>query len=422
MPLCCIEPARGPIDAAFDAIPSKSATHRALVAASMAEGESTIGRPLDAADTRATRDALSALGATVRSEPGAWMVRGRGGGFRGGAAIDCGASGTTARFLLALAALGAAPSTIDGTDRLRERPMAPLAAALRSLGAVIVSRGEGELPLVAGGAPVPGGRVTLSGGASSQFASAILLAAPGFTRGVHLVIAPPLVSAGYLAMTRRTLERFGAVVHSGAPHEIVVAAGPLAPRRLTIEGDHSAASYLFAAAAVRGGTVRVAGLARDSLQPDARFLTDLAALGCTVTEDAGAIVVRSDGRIPPFSIDLAGAPDLAPTLCALAVHAEGACRLTGLDHLRLKESDRLAALAAGAACFGARAMVEGGTLAIEPRASGRRDEGPLDVVGDHRIAMAFAVAGLRGGVLLSDGSVVAKSYPSFWEDFARLSA
>ena len=423
MPPRCIEAANGPVRAEFRAIPSKSETHRALVAGAMADGETTIVGPLDSPDTRRTRDGLSAMGTAIRISDDSWVVRGLGGRIPGGAVVELGESGTSARFLTAVAALGEQPSTLDGSSRLRERPMDELVGALRALGASLAAREGAGLPLRAGGQAVRGGTVELPAGRSSQFASALLLAAPAFERGVRLVLRPPLVSRGYLAMTLAMLESFGAIVERHGEHEIVVPRQRLVPCRRGIAGDHSAASYLFAAAAIVGGTVRVTGLARASLQPDARFLADLERIGCAISERDGAIAVRGSGRIPPFSWDLRDAPDLAPTACAVALNAEGSCRLTGLGHLRLKESDRLAQLATNAIRMGAGATIRGDALLIEPAGEGRVADASIDVVNDHRIAMAFAVAGLRrGGVTLSDAGVVAKSYPTFWVDFERLTS
>lgn len=417
----CIEPAKGPVDGDFRAVSSKSATHRALVVAALARGTSTIDLPLDADDTRRTREGLVALGVPVRVEGTSWRVDGVDARLPGGARIDLGASGTSARFLAALAALGEKPSVLDGSPRLRERPMVELITALKALGADATSREGGYLPVRAGGRRPRGGEIRLSGGRSSQFASALLMAGSAFERGLALEVVPPLVSFPYVEMTLATLRAFGVAVGRSGRASFTVAPGSIRACRLAIEGDHSAASYLLAAAALTGGVARVRGLARGSAQPDARFLDDLESLGCSVVDEGGSVRVRGPGRIPAFSWDLHDAPDLAPTACALALFAEGPCLLSGLDHLRLKESDRLAALAAAAGRLGARAEVRGGSIAVEPL---RRVPPPgttIEVVGDHRIAMAFAVAGLRcDGIVLDDGDVVAKSYPGFWEDFERL--
>ena len=420
----CIEPARRPVDAALTAVPSKSATHRALVAAAIAKGTSEIRFPLDADDTRATREGLRAMGVRIEDRDGVWAVEGAAGAIRGGGSIDAGASGTTARFLTALAAVGSDPSTIDGSPRLRERPMQELVEALRAAGAGVVAREGGRLPIRAGGTPVRGGAVQVAAGRSSQFASALLLAAPAFVEGLRLDVPAPRVSFPYVTLTVEMLGRFGARVDREAEGRFAVPRQTLTAATIEIEGDHSSASYLLAATAIVGGRLRLAGLRADSAQPDARFLRDLAGLGCTVTRDgASAVTLEASGEIPAFVWDLSDAPDLAPTAAVLALFSRGPCRLTGLDHLRFKESDRMDALASNLERCGARVDVADGTLSIGPPGRSALTAAEIRVASDHRTAMAFAVAGLAiPGVCLDEPEAVAKSYPGFWDDLARLTA
>ena len=420
MPTRCIEPAKAPLRAEFRAVPSKSVTHRALVAAALAAGESEILEPLDAEDTRCTLRAIRALGVRVDERERAWIVHGSAGAVRGGGVIDLEASGTSARFLTALAALGAQPSSLDGSPRLRERPMEELIEALAALGGTIAATNGRSLPLRAGGSAVRGGRVALSGARSSQFASALLLAAPAFDRGLRLDVLPPRVSFAYVHLTVRILESFGAVVTRDGEAGFQVAPQTLRGTTLTVEGDHSSASYLFAAAAIVGGRVRISGLEAGSLQPDARFLEDLRSLGCVVAPDDDGVVVEGSGYVPAFSWDLADAPDLAPTAAVLALFADGPCVLSGLHHLALKESDRLATIRDNLVALGARADVHEGSLSVLPPKRGEARGGRIEVARDHRIAMAFAIAGLVvAGVTIADPEAVAKSYPAFWDDLAR---
>jgi 3-phosphoshikimate 1-carboxyvinyltransferase len=416
----CIESANGPIDATFDAMPSKSATHRALIAGALAFGRSEIRGPLDAEDTRRTLHGLRSLGIAVDEADRAWVVHGHG-VIPGGGVLSLGASGTSARFLLALASLGGSPSVLDGSPRLRERPMDELIVALRSLGASVTTSGQTLWPLRAGGSMVMGGSVVLSGEKSSQFASALLLVASSFERGLRLTVAPPRVSFAYVRLTLETLTAFGAVVTSEGDGRFSVPPQRLRAATVAIEGDHSSASYLFAAAAILGGRVRVRGLRPDSAQPDARFLEALRSLGCRVGADANGVLVESSGRVPAFSWDLGDAPDLAPTAAVLALFAEGPCVLSGLQHLTLKESDRLAALEHNLVRLGARVDVREGALSIVPPSPPGPSGAPIRAMNDHRIAMAFAIAGLRiPGTTIDDSEAVAKSYPRFWKDFAGL--
>lgn len=417
----CIEAANGPVDAVFDAMPSKSATHRALIASALASGRSEIRGPLDSEDTRRTLAGLRELGVVVDEREGAWIVEGAGGVIPGGGSIDLGASGTSARFLVALASLGERPSVLDGSTRLRERPMGELIGALSSLGASIAQPSRQAWPLRAGGSSVRGGSVTLSGARSSQFASALLLAASSFERGVRLEVSSPRVSFAYVTLTVEMLESFGAVVVREGDAGFSMPRQRLRAANVAIEGDHSSASYLFAAAAILGGRVRVQGLRVPSAQPDARFLEDLRSIGCHVRADAGGVLVEGSGVVPAFSWDLADAPDLAPTAAVLALFAEARCVLSGLKHLTLKESDRLATLRVNLARLGAAVELDEGVISIDPPARGRATGAPIRVMDDHRMAMAFAIAGLRvTGTTIDQPESVAKSYPRFWEDLGSL--
>jgi 3-phosphoshikimate 1-carboxyvinyltransferase len=416
----CIEPAKRPLDAEFRAVPSKSATHRALVGAAMAAGRSTIAGPLVAEDTQRTLYGLRTLGVRIEEDGGLWHVDGVAGSPRGGGIVHLGASGTSARFLTAFAALGSAPSLLDGTARLRERPMSELVDALRALGASVDAPG-GTLPVRAGGAPVPGGSVAVRGDQSSQFTSALLLAACGFRDGLRLQITGPRVSWSYVEMTLEMLATFGAVVERSHAGGFIVPPQTLHAAEVTVEGDHSSASYHLAAVAILGGRLRARGLRCDSLQPDARFLEDLTSLGCRIEHDGDDVVVTASGELPGFTWDLAGAPDLAPTAAVLALFASGPSRLSGLDHLRLKESDRLAVIAVNVEKLGAFAKVNGGTLTIEPPPRGALHGAVIDAAGDHRIAMAFALAGRAlSGVSIDGPEAVAKSYPGYWQDAAAI--
>lgn len=414
----CIVPATRAVGGRCLAAPSKSWTHRALVAAALADGASRIERPLVADDTLRTRDAIRALGIEVLEREGAWIVEGRGGAIAGGARVDCGASGTTARFVTALAALAGRETRIDGDARLRARPMEELCAALRRLGADV--RGPGTLPLEVGGARPRGGEVAIPGERSSQFASALLLVGASLVDGLDLTVLPPRASFSYALLTAEVLARFGIEAEHDGHGRFRVEHGLARAADVVVDGDYSSASYLFAAAAIAGGRVVVQGLGPGSRQPDARFLADLAALGCEVTRSGDEIEVAASGTIRPFDLRYDDAPDLAPTAAALALCAEGESVLRGLRNLRHKESDRLAVLAANAARLGAAVRLEDDLLAIRPPAR-LADGVEIDVAGDHRIAMAFALVGLgRTPLTLSDAGVVAKSYPGFWEDLGAL--
>jgi 3-phosphoshikimate 1-carboxyvinyltransferase len=410
------------VDVAFRAVPSKSDTHRALVAAALARGESEIVAPLLADDTSRTRDGLAALGARFAEFPSTWRVEGTAGSLPGGAKLSLGESGTTCRLLSAVAALGVEPSLLDGAPRLRERPLRPLLEALASLGARIEADPRtGGLPLRIGGRPLRGGAVRVPGGQTSQFASALLLVGARLPGGLEVEVEPPHVSLPYLRMTLLTLSAFGVVASQPREGTWRVPETDYAGLRYRVEGDHSSASYFLAAAVATGGRVRVDGLEPDSLQADAAFGPLLRAAGARVSSAPGSVTVESAGTLDAFDVDLSAAPDLAPTVAVVALFAGGECRLRGLGHLRLKESDRLDAVAEGLRTLGAAVAIEGDALRVAPPARARG--GIVQTRSDHRLAMAFAVAGLRiPGVVVDDAACVAKSNPGFWDDFAALEA
>jgi 3-phosphoshikimate 1-carboxyvinyltransferase len=365
-----IQPVPGPLSAVVEAPPSKSATHRALVAAALATGSSTIERPLEADDTRITLQALADLGFEVAATPSGWEVAGLGGTVPGGGEIALGESGTSFRFVTAVASLGQRPSRLDGAPRLRERPVHDLASVLERLGATLkLTGGGGGLPLEAGGSPVRGGVVSVSASHSSQFASALLLIGPRLDGGLELNLAPGAVSLPYIELTARVMREFGVEVERPDSLSWRVPAGDYAGRRYEIEGDHSSASYFLAAAAIVGGTVR---------------------------------------------------PDVVPTLAVLALFADGPCSMRGIAHLRIKESDRLGVLASNLRRLGRGAeATEDALLVAAP--GGPLHGATIETASDHRMAMAFAVAGLRiEGVVIDNPACVSKSNAGFWEGFSRI--
>jgi len=406
--------------AAFRAPPSKSVTHRALVAAALARGRSAVRNPLDADDTRVTREGLSALGVPVTDESGTWVVEGRDGLVAGGGRLDLRESGTSARLLLALSALGEAPSVLDGDPRLRERPIADLAEALERLGArVVPGDRSGKLPLEAGGVPPSGGRVEVPGDATSQYASALLLVGSRLPHGLDLTMRLPAVSLPYVRITERVLADFGVRVRNDGLRWLV-APTRYRGREYVVEGDWSSASYLLAAAAVTGGRVTVDGVSASSAQADARLPAILRRTGCVVDVGRDRVEVRGGARWTGFDLDMNEAPDLVPTLAALAAFADGPCVIRGVGHLRHKESDRLETIASNLNAVGRPASVVGDRLEIGAPA-GRLHGARIATASDHRIAMAFAVVGLRvEGVEIDDPGCVAKSHPGFWDQFEVL--
>ena len=414
-----------PVNARVAAPASKSLTIRALAAAALAGGRSLLGSPLLADDPLQMASALRLLGipvtlAPARSDAGpSFAVEGCGGVIPAReAALDLGDAGTPLRILAGLCTLGHGRFVIDGSERMRHRPAAHLVQALRSLGVSIVAQGEdGCPPLVIDADGFPGGRVRLRGSASSQFLTSLLMTAPGGAAALEISVDGPLVSRPYIDLTIGIMEDFGVPVDREGSRFLVKPA-PYRPRDIAIEGDASSASYLFAAAAVTGGRVEVTGIPTASRQGDLRFLDLLEAMGCRVTRGEGALAVEGDATLRGIDVDLAATPDIVPTLACVALFAGGATRIGNVSHLRLKESDRIETVAACARALGAGVTIDAGSIAIAPPPSGRSGlhGGVIDPVGDHRLAMAFAVAGLAiEGVTILDPGCVSKSFPGFFD-------
>ena len=390
---------------------SKSLTNRALVAAAAADG-GRVERPLDCEDTRLLAEALAAAGWPIswrgEIEVGARRPLAR-------AAVDLGNSGTGSRLLLGLFACVPGSFRVDGSPRLRERPMAPLLEALGDLGATLDSD-RGRLPVTVEGRRLPGGAVRIRPGASSQFVSSLLMAAPLMERGLELEVVGPVPSRPYLDLTTEVLEAFGARVSNEDGQRWRVAPGGLGPTSYRVEGDWSAAAFAAAAAAVAGGMVTVSPLSAASRQGDRAICRFLERAGVATTPSGDGL--RVSGRIDrPFEADLTDTPDLFPALAVVAAAGPEGSVLRGLDHLRHKESDRLAVMVDNLRRLGAELELgPGGLRTVRPLA---RRSGPAPAVtaaADHRIAMAMAVAALVAGPLeLDDDACVAKSFPRFWE-------
>lgn len=412
----------GPLRGELEAPPSKSSSHRALLLAALARGTSRLSRCLDAEDVALTRDALARLGVVIVPDgPGALLVHGCGGRLPGLTVdLHLGNAGTGLRFLTAVAALGPGRTRLDGVPRLRQRPIGGLARALEPLGARVEWEAEpGFAPLVVNGGPLPGGSTRLGMGESSQFASALLLVSPCTPRGVEIALEGTAVSRPYLDLTLDWMERFGGPPIARSAGRLAIPGGQgYRATDVEIEGDYSTAAFFLAGAAVTGGRVRVSGLPSRSRQADVAFLPFLAAMGCVVERDAESVSVAGPRRLRGIDAEISDCPDLAPVIAAVALFAEGPTALRGAPHLRLKESDRIGDLAAGLRLLGARVEERSDGLTLHP---GAPRPARLDPRGDHRLAMAFAIAGLRiDGVELLDPDCVAKSCPDFFSRIDQL--
>jgi 3-phosphoshikimate 1-carboxyvinyltransferase len=416
-----VAPLDGPLDATVRVPGSKSITNRALVAALLATGTTTLGNVLVADDTEAMVEAVRALGATVALEGERAAVTGTGGRLAPGPrTIDARQAGTVARFLPPVLALGEGPYRVDAAPAMRARPMGPLVAALRELGARIEEEGAaGSLPLVVHGGGLRGGRVGLAGDVSSQFVSGLLLAAPLVPGGLRVELSTPPVSRPYLDMTLAVMGTFGAAGSWEGERAIAVPPGRYRAASLEVEPDATAASYFLGAAAAHGGRVRVPGLGRGSLQGDLRFVEVLAAMGAEVDVGDDYVEVRGVRPLRGVTADLRDISDTAQTLAAVAVFATSPTRVTGVGFIRRKETDRVAAVVGELRRLGIDAREEPDGFVVHP---GRPRAARVATHGDHRMAMSLAVValGTPGGLEIDDPACVGKTFPGFWEALEAL--
>jgi len=397
---------------------SKSQTNRALLIAALSEVPSTIHAPLRARDTLLMARGLQALGAQIADTPaGGWHVTP---GPRPDVPVevDCGLAGTVARFLPPYAALGSQPVRFVGDPRMSDRPLGPLLSALRTVGATA----DGEAIPVTVRGPARGGAVTIDASTSSQLVSGLLLSAPALPAGLDLRHEGPRVPSSYhLTMTVRMLREAGATIDV-TPDRWQVRAAALRAADRTIEPDLSSASAFLAAAAATGGAVTIAGWPLDTDQPGAVLPELLTAMGCSVRRDGDGQTIVGPAALDGLEADLRDVPELALTLVALAVLARTPSRLTGIGHLRLQESDRLAAIATELGRLGARIeILDEGGLAITPAPLAAPEPVVLDPHADHRLAMAYAVVGLVvPGVEVADIATTGKTVPGFDHIWERL--
>jgi 3-phosphoshikimate 1-carboxyvinyltransferase len=412
--------AREPLRAVVPLPGSKSVTNRALVLAALADGRSTVRRPLRSRDTELMAAALRGLGVGVTdAENGDWLVDGVAGPLRPRVGeVDVGNAGTVARFLPPVATLAQGQVRFDGDPRVRERPLGPLLAALRQLGAEldnvdalpVVVRGEGGLR---------GGAVTLDASQSSQLVSGLLLSGPRFEQGVTVRHeGGPLPSAPHLAMTVEALRASGAAVDDSSPGAWSVPPGRLQPRDAAVEPDLSTAAAYLAAPLVAGGSVTVPGWPRATSQPGSVLPDLLEAMGGRVSRTDDSVTVSAGDGLHGVDADLSDAPELTMVLTALAALADGPSRFWGVAHIRLQETDRLAALTREINALGGDVREQPDGLEVRPR---RLRGGVMDSYDDHRVAMAWAVLGLGvDGVQIRDVATTRKTVPDFVGSWDRM--
>ena len=425
LPDTAVTVAPGRASGALAAPGSKSVTNRLLVMAALAEGESVLRHPLDSDDSRAMRDVIEGLGATVVEDGPVWRVRGTGGRPAPRAAeLSARLSGTTMRFGMALAALSPEPVTLTGEAPLLRRPVGPLSEALRAVGADVTDA-DGYPPVRLGGGGLRGGIVPVDVTGSSQFASALLLAAP-YARAEDTLVRPLGESAAsYIELTAAAMREWGADVE-GHGEAWLVRRGGYQPRDVLVEYDASAAAHLFTVAAASGGAVTVTNVAAQTLQADAGFPRLLARMGCGVVVDeaGGDLTVGGPARLKALGeIDLGAMPDQLPNVAVLAALADGETIVRNVAVVRGHETDRIAALATELGRLGVDVEELPDGLRIAGDGPVGRLDGPVRVrtYDDHRLAMAFAALAARvPGVVIEEPWCVRKTYPRFWSDLRRL--
>lgn len=401
---------------------SKSLTNRALIVAALADGRSTLTGALDSDDTRVMVDSLQRLGIDVAHNPGKGSIRVKGCGGRFPvleASLYVANSGTSLRFLTALAATGQGTFRLDGTPRMRERPVADLLLALNGLGVDCKSDlGTGCPPVTVKTGGLEGGFAFVKGDVSSQFLSGLLMVLPYGQQPSTVEVDGPLVSQPYVSMTLEVMEAFGVRISNRKYRRFEVAPAHYKGRPYAIEPDASAAGYFFALAAITGGTVTVEGLGTSSLQGDMGFLDVLEHMGCRVERLSHSTTVTG-GPLVGVDVDMNTISDTVMTLGVVALFASGFTRIRNVGHIRHKETDRITALSHELRKLGATVDEQpDGLLIVPPEhvASAR-----IATYDDHRMAMSFALAGVKAeGVTILDPGCVAKTYPGFWDDLARL--
>jgi 3-phosphoshikimate 1-carboxyvinyltransferase len=429
-----IIPLNGILDAEIVLPGSKSMTNRALILAVLSEGTTLLEGVLDSEDTQVLFEALRQLGLEIEHHSKLQQIRitGTHGIFPNRfAEIYVGNSGTTARFLTALLAFSDGKYRIYGKPRMHERPIRDLVDALQSLGAKICydeKIGFPPLSFSSSGQQIPvtvsgtnrTQSATVSGSVSSQFLSALLMAAPLAAQScdIELHVAGNLVSKPYIRMTLEMMKSFGVItemVGDFKTFRFAMGTAYRTPKTYRIEPDASGASYFFAAAAVCGGSVTVPGLSRQSLQGDAAFVDCLEKMGCDVQRRIDSITVsRSvDKPLRGISVDMNSLSDTAQTLATTALFAQGTTEITNIEHVRFKETDRITDLARELRRFGA---------VVDERPDGLRITPPkqltpatVETYDDHRMAMSFAVVGLGlGGVVIKNPECTRKTFPDFF--------
>ena len=404
---------------------SKSLTNRALLLSALARGTTRLKNPLASDDTGRMVTALKQLGVTIEQAAATddMIVHGQGGlpATPSNRDFFLGNAGTAIRPLTAILSLVPGEFTIDGDQYMRERPIEHLVDALSALGAKVQYLGrQGCPPLRLEGGHIEGGHATVAGNISSQYLTSLLLALPLALRDSDIEVVGEQVSKPYLEITLGIMERFGVRVSHDGWHHVSIPGGQTyqSPGEYLIEGDASSASYFFGAAAI-AGEITVYGIGADSVQGDVGFLDTIAAMGASVCRHSDHIVVRQ-GKLRGIDVDLNHIPDAAMTIAVMALFAEGETRIRNVYNWRVKETDRMTAMATELAKLGAAITTTPDSITINPPSALK--SAVIDTYGDHRMAMCFSLAALGNvPVTINDPDCVGKTFPGYFSEFDRIS-
>lgn len=399
---------------------SKSYTHRILICAALSDGICQIENGLLSEDTRFTMSALKQMGIQIDEKGNTFIVNGKKGSFALCLDPIClGNSGTSVRLLTAVTSLGQGVYTLTGTERMRERPIQDLLDGLGQIGASARSvHNNGCPPVEVKGGKIAGGNVYLKCNVSSQFLSGLLLIAPYTAEGIDIHVVEGPVSRPYVDMTVDVMERFGIDITREEYDRFRIKGGQTyRSGRYIVEPDCSQAGYFWAAAAISGARIKVKGITRQSRQGDVCFTERLEEMGCVIHDEKDGIAV-SGKPLSAITADMADMPDMVPTLAVVAAFAKGTTVIKNVAHLKDKESDRLGSVVKELSKIGIEASCSDTGMVIK---GGEPYGNEIDTYGDHRIAMSFALAGLKvPGIFIRDENCVEKSFPDFWEVFKTL--
>lgn len=415
-----IFPVEGPVSGTIQPPGSKSITNRALIIAALAEGESLLRGTLASEDTHVMLESLRRLGISWTSSGDHEItIQGCGGNIPvDQAELWLENSGTSIRFLTALCALGHGSYRLDGNQRMRERPIQDLVTGLKQLQIGIQCELDNACPpVIVRSSGIPGGQIQVAGNLSSQYLSALLMVAPYADTALEIVVEGELVSVPYVEMTLEVMKRFGVTVETNNLQRFVISPQKYRGQDYQIEPDASAASYFFATAAITGGTITVPGLNRQALQGDVHFVEALEKMRCRVQWNDSSITVTG-GKLRGIDLDMNAISDTAQTLAAVAVFAEGPTRVRNVEHMRIKETDRVAAVVTELRRLGIRAEEHADGYTIYP---GPISPAQVATYNDHRMAMSFSLIGLKAaGVQIANPGCTGKTYPRFFEDLQKL--